>query len=69
MTEARTIAEHGSRIIAALERAWAAIQGQHPDVPDVPDVVVVIGAGARARKAHLRATGCAGTTGLVVRGR
>ena len=33
MTEPRTIAEHGSRIIAALERAWAAIQDQHPDVP------------------------------------
>ena len=26
MTEARAIAEHGSRTIAALERAWAAIQ-------------------------------------------
>ena len=35
MTEPRTIAEHGSRIIAALERAWAAIQDRHPDVPDV----------------------------------
>ena len=32
MTETRAIAEHGSRIIAALERAWAAIQDQHPDV-------------------------------------
>ena len=35
MAEPRTIAEHGSRIIAALKRAWAAIQDQHPDVPDV----------------------------------
>ena len=42
MTEPRTIAEHGSRIIAALEHAWAAIQDQHPDVPDV---VIVTGAG------------------------
>ena len=25
--------QHGSRIIAALEHAWAAIQDQHPDVP------------------------------------
>jgi hypothetical protein len=29
------MAEHGSRIIAALERAWAAIQDQHPDVRGV----------------------------------
>ena len=43
MTEARTIAEHGSRIIAALERAWAAIQDQNPDVPDV---VLITGAGS-----------------------
>ena len=46
MTEARAIAEHGSRIIAARERAWAAIQDQHPDVPDV---VIVTGPGP-ARK-------------------
>ena len=65
MTEARAIAEHGSRIIAARERAWAAIQDQHPDVPDA---VIITGPGP-ARKAHLRATGCADTTGLVVRGR
>ena len=46
MTELRTIAEHGSRTIAALERAWAAIQDQHPDVPDV---VIVTGAGANQK--------------------
>ena len=46
MTEPRTIAEHGSRIIAALERAWAAIQDQHPDVPDV---VIVTGAGSNQK--------------------
>jgi hypothetical protein len=34
----RTIEQHGSPIIAALEHAWAAIQ-------DVPDVVIVTGAG------------------------
>jgi hypothetical protein len=33
MTEPRTIAEHGSRTIAALEHAWAAIQDQHPTFP------------------------------------
>ncbi|MEU0671201.1 hypothetical protein ABZ508_35335 [Streptomyces lavendulocolor] len=27
--------EHGSRIITALEGAWAAIRAQHPDVPPV----------------------------------
>ena len=43
MTEARAIAEHGSRIIAALERAWATIQDQHPDVPDA---VIITGAEA-----------------------
>jgi hypothetical protein len=48
-----------------LERAWAAIQDQHPDVPDA---VIITGPGP-AREAHLRATGCAGTTGLVVRDR
>ena len=46
MTEPRTIAEHGSRIIAALERAWAAIQDRHPDVPDV---VIVTGAGSNQK--------------------
>ena len=40
MTEPRVIAEHGSRTIAALERAWAPIQDQHTDVPDV---VIVTG--------------------------
>ena len=46
MTEPRTIAEHGSRIIAALEQAWAAIQDRHPDVPDV---VIVTGAGSNQK--------------------
>ena len=46
MTEPRTIEQHGSRIIAALERAWAAIQDQHPDVPDV---VIVTGAGSNQK--------------------
>ena len=41
MTDPRIIEQHGSRIIAALERAWAAIQDLHPDVPDV---VIVTGA-------------------------
>ena len=59
MTEPRTIAAHGSRIIAALERVWAAIQDRHPDVPDV---VIVTGAGS-VRRAHPRGTGCAATTG------
>jgi hypothetical protein len=34
--------EHGSRIIAAPERAWAAIRARHPEVPGV---VIVTGAG------------------------
>ncbi|MEU9080655.1 hypothetical protein AB0D22_39065 [Kitasatospora sp. NPDC048538] len=34
--------EHGSRIIAALEGAWAAIQAHHPDVPNV---VMITGMG------------------------
>ncbi len=46
MTEPRTIEQHGSRIIATLERAWAAIQDQHPDVPDV---VIVTGAGSNQK--------------------
>ena len=46
MTEPRAIEQHGSRIIAALERAWAAIQDQHPDVPDV---VIVTGAGSNQK--------------------
>jgi hypothetical protein len=46
MTEPKAIAEHGSRIIAALEHAWAAIQDQHPDVPDV---VIVTGAGSNQK--------------------
>ena len=46
MTEPRTIEQHGSRIIAALERAWAAIQDRHPDVPNV---VIVTGAGSNQK--------------------
>jgi hypothetical protein len=46
MTDPRTIAEHGSRIIAALEHAWAAIRDTHPDVPDV---VIVTGAGSNQK--------------------
>jgi hypothetical protein len=38
--------EHGSRIITALERAWAAIRARHPEVPDV---VVVTGAGSNQK--------------------
>ncbi|MFD6918305.1 hypothetical protein [Streptomyces virginiae] len=33
---------HGSRIITALEGAWAAIRAEHPDVPDV---VMITGTG------------------------
>ena len=46
MTDPRTIDQHGSRIIAALEHAWAAIQDSHPDVPDV---VIVTGAGSNQK--------------------
>jgi hypothetical protein len=46
MTESRAIAEHRSRIIAALERAWAAIQDRRPDVPNV---VIVTGAGSNQK--------------------
>lgn len=60
MTDPRTIAEHGSRIIAALEHAWAAIRDTHPDVPGV---VIVTGAGAN-QKASRRAISCVATTGL-----
>ncbi|MFF4709573.1 hypothetical protein [Streptomyces sp. NPDC001297] len=35
-------AEHGSRIIAALEGAWAAIRAAHPEVPQV---VMITGTG------------------------
>ena len=38
--------EHGSRIIAALEQAWAAIRDRHPEVPDV---VIVTGAGSNQK--------------------
>jgi hypothetical protein len=33
MNDRRSIEQHGSRIIAALEHAWAAIQDQHPTCP------------------------------------
>ncbi len=46
MTEPRAIEQHGSRIIAALEHAWAAIQDQHSDVPGV---VIVTGAGSNQK--------------------
>ena len=42
----RQAREHGSRIITALERAWAAIQARHPEVPDV---VIVTGAGSHQK--------------------
>jgi hypothetical protein len=45
-----TYAEHGSRIIGALERAWAAIQDRNPEVPDV---VIVTGAGIIQHKGPL----------------
>ncbi|WP_327389133.1 hypothetical protein [Streptomyces sp. NBC_01207] len=37
--------EHGSRIITALEGAWAAIRAEHPDVPAV---VMITGTGRTA---------------------
>jgi hypothetical protein len=46
MTSPKITEQHGSRIITALEHAWAAIQDQHPDVPDV---VIVTGAGANQK--------------------
>ena len=39
-------AEHGSRIIGALERVWVTIQGRHPEIPDV---VIVTGAGSNQK--------------------
>jgi hypothetical protein len=36
-----------SAVVAALERAWAAIRARHPDVPEV---VVILGAGSQARR-------------------
>ena len=59
MTETRAIEEHGSRIITALERAWAAIQDRHPDVPGV---VIMTGAGSN-QKGTPRDIGYAATTG------
>ena len=46
MAEPKVSEQHGSRIIAALEHAWAAIQDQHPDVPGV---VIVTGAGSNQK--------------------
>src|SRR5215472_12882687 len=40
-----TAGEHGSRIITALERAWAAIRQRHPEIP----AVVVITGSATAQ--------------------
>ncbi|MER5511543.1 hypothetical protein ABT052_40460 [Streptomyces sp. NPDC002766] len=40
-------AQEGTRIIAALESTWGAIQKHHPDVPDV---VIVTGTGRGRRK-------------------
>jgi hypothetical protein len=36
-----------SAVVAALEQAWTAIRGHHPDVPQV---VVILGAGSEARR-------------------
>jgi hypothetical protein len=49
MAEPKVTEQHGSRIIAALEHAWAAIQDAHPDVPDV---VIVTPKGYRLRRHH-----------------
>jgi hypothetical protein len=46
MTAPVSQAEHGSRIIAALERAWAAIQARHPEVPGA---VIITGAGTHQK--------------------
>ncbi|HEY2279967.1 MAG TPA: hypothetical protein VGI00_16520 [Streptosporangiaceae bacterium] len=46
MTNPKITEPHGSRIITALEHAWAAIQDAHPDVPDV---VIVTGAGSNQK--------------------
>jgi hypothetical protein len=59
MAEPKVTEQHGSRIIAALEHAWAAIQDAHPDVPDL----VIVTGPAPTRKALPRGTGYAGTTG------
>ncbi len=40
--EPRTVAAYGSRVIAVLEEAWAAIQENHPDLPDA---VIITGQG------------------------
>ncbi|MET7621772.1 hypothetical protein ABZS64_33395, partial [Streptomyces sp. NPDC005408] len=45
------VTREGTRIITALEAAWAAIQRKHPDVPDV---VVVTGSGKPRRGNYLK---------------
>lgn len=42
----RPIGKQGGRIVTALERAWAAIQAQ---CPDVPPVIVVTGSGSHQK--------------------
>ena len=46
MTESRAIGEHGSRIIAALERAWAAIRlfevNRGQVAARLPDVIAAV---------------------------
>jgi hypothetical protein len=37
----------GSAVVAALEDAWTAIRGHHPDVPQV---VIILGAGSESRR-------------------
>jgi len=48
ITEARPGpgAEHGSRIIVTLERAWAGIRDRHPEIPDA---VIVTGPGGNQK--------------------
>jgi hypothetical protein len=41
-----------SRLVAALEHAWAAIRSHHPDVPQVV-IVVASGSDARSRRLNL----------------
>jgi len=43
----RPAQQAASAVVAALEGAWAAVRGRHPDVPEV---VVVLGAGSEARR-------------------
>jgi hypothetical protein len=41
-----------SRLVAALEHAWAAIRSRHPDVPQVV-IVVASGSDPRSRRLNL----------------